>query len=78
MGEKFKIIEFVMQIVFVVLLKFWKLCILVGLIFFLIFWYYGGVLILVFFLIGGFGMYEFFNLLQVIDKFQLSGYIGEV
>lgn len=63
MGEKLKIIEFVMQIVFAVLSKFWKLCTSAGLILLLTFWYYGGVLTLVLLLIGGFGTYEFFNLL---------------
>lgn len=63
MGEKLKIIEFVMQIVFAVLSKFLKLCTSAGLILLLTFWYYGGVLTLVLLLIGGFGTYEFFNLL---------------
>lgn len=57
MGEKLKIVEFVIQIVFAVLSKFWKLCTSAGLILLLTFWYYGGVLTLVLLVIGGFGVF---------------------
>lgn len=63
MGEKLKIVEFVIQIVFAVLSKFWKLCTSAGLILLLTFWYYGGVLTLVLLVIGGFGTYELLSLL---------------
>lgn len=69
MGEKLKIVEFVIQIVFAVLSKFWKLCTSAGLILLLTFWYYGGVLTLVLLVIGGFGTYELLNLLLINDKF---------